>query len=104
MITADEAQKIILENVPPLGEEALPLCQTLFRRLASPIFAPICLPPFTHAAMDGFAVSSGDTKVACSLRPVSLEVIDTVAAGPVGAHGLPKAGRVPLQIHSQQAV
>ncbi|MBI1909448.1 MAG: molybdopterin molybdotransferase MoeA [Deltaproteobacteria bacterium] len=97
MITANEAHKIILENVVPLGEEALSLCQTLFRRLASPIFAPICLPPFTHAAMDGFAVRSGDTKAACLSSPVSLEVANTVGAGPVRA-----TGRSPLL--SNQAV
>ncbi len=92
MISADQALRIILNHVRRLGIEKVPLSapegllDSLHRFLARPVRAPIPLPPFDNAAMDGHAVRSRDTRPASGSqpvrsRPVSLKVIGTVAAG-----------------------
>jgi molybdopterin molybdotransferase len=85
VITADEAHKIILEYARPIGTEEVALVESLHRFLAQPISAPIDLPPFANAAMDGFAVHSEETRSASEKNPVSLKVIGTIAAGDIGA-------------------
>jgi molybdopterin molybdotransferase len=91
VISAYEAQESILQYARPLGVEGVPLREALHRYLARPVFAPIDHPPFDNAAMDGFAVCSGDTQSVSETSPVSLKVIGTIAAGgDVGAiHELP---------------
>ena len=85
MISAQEASKIILSQIEPLGPETVPLSESLGRFLANSIVAPIPLPPFDHAAMDGLAVRSGDTEAASRRTPVSLKIIGTIAAGDSGS-------------------
>lgn len=87
MISADEARQVILEQTKPLGAEEIPLEESLHRYLASRIIAPIGLPVFDNAAMDGFALRSSDTKQASETSPVSLKAITTIVAGDdVGAY------------------
>ncbi len=81
MINADEAKKIILQDVPLCSAEAIPLDEALARTVAEDIRAPISLPPFDNAAMDGFAVRSGDLSGPFSLSPVSLYIAGVLAAG-----------------------
>lgn len=81
MISAHEAQQSILQYAQPLGVEEVSLGKALHRYLASRIIAPIDLPPFDNAAMDGFAIRCGDTQSASETSPVSLKVIGTIAAG-----------------------
>ena len=45
------------------------------------MFAPWPLPSFDNSSMDGYAVISADVAAATETSPVSLEVIDDVAAG-----------------------
>ena len=99
MISADEARRIILEQAKPLGAEEIPLQNSLHRCLADRIAAPIDLPVFDNAAMDGFAVRSEDTQRASETSPVSFKIIGTIAAGDdVGAgFSRPGAGTAPLQ-------
>lgn len=81
MLSAQEAQETIRGTIKPLGTEEVPLSESLGRFLANPIIAPIDLPPFDNAAMDGVAVRSGDTQNASEETPIALTVIGTISAG-----------------------
>lgn len=57
MITVEQAQQIILENVNELTESiSLTLTEALGYKLAEDIFAPIDLPSFNQSNVDGYAV------------------------------------------------
>ncbi|MFC4008429.1 gephyrin-like molybdotransferase Glp [Nonomuraea purpurea] len=69
----------ILATVRPLAPLELELEQALGTTLAEEITSPVPLPPFDNSAMDGYAVRSADI----SDIPVTLPVIDDIAAGSV---------------------
>jgi len=71
-----------LEGVPAKLEESLGL------RLAENVLAPMDLPPFNQAAMDGFALRSADTVSASPVSPVFLPVLRDIAAGDVPGDAL----------------
>jgi putative molybdopterin biosynthesis protein len=48
-------------RVEPLGPEFVPLDEALHRVLARTVTAPVDVPAFDRASVDGFAVQSGDT-------------------------------------------
>ena len=61
MMSVDEAVGIIAARVTPIEDvETVALGAADGRVLASDIAAPLPLPPFTNAAVDGYAVASGD--------------------------------------------
>lgn len=72
---ASVALELILNESLPLPEELLFLLKAQGCYLSQPVSAPVSLPPFDNAAMDGFAVC---TQGSSSLR---FEVMDAVAAG-----------------------
>ena len=57
MITVEQAEKLILENVGDFGAEIIPFEQALGRVLAENIKADRDLPPFNRVSMDGIAIS-----------------------------------------------
>ncbi len=61
--------------------ETVPLAQAVGRALAAPVVAPLALPPWDNAGMDGYAVQRGDVAGASAAAPVTLTVIGTSAAG-----------------------
>lgn len=77
MLTVDQALRIVLETIAPLGVESVPLAQSHRRILAEDLRADIDLPPFDRARMDGYAVRAADVTSA----PVTLRVIGEIAAG-----------------------
>jgi molybdopterin molybdotransferase len=81
MISADEALRIVLENVAPLGVERVPILAGLGRVLAEEIHSPRDIPGFDNSAMDGYAVRATDIASASESNPVSLKVLETVGAG-----------------------
>jgi molybdopterin molybdotransferase len=81
MTTADQALKIVLENVAPLGIERVSLLQALGRILAEEVHSPRDIPGFDNSAMDGYAVRAADVASASEANPVRLEVLETVGAG-----------------------
>jgi molybdopterin molybdotransferase len=81
MISADEALRIVLENVAPLGVERVPILAGLGRVLAEEIRSPRDIPGFDNSAMDGYAVRAADIASASESHPVSLKVLETVGAG-----------------------
>jgi molybdopterin molybdotransferase len=59
-ISLDEARRLVLDVAAPLGGEAVRLEDALGRVLAEEVRAPRDYPPAPRAAMDGYAVRSGD--------------------------------------------
>jgi len=83
MITHEEAQGLIKKNSPLPREEELILSAVvaLGRVTAEDIRSPLALPSFDNSAMDGFALRSGDTRVATKEKLVFLQVAGTIKAG-----------------------
>jgi|YelNatPaOPRAMG01_1025707.scaffolds.fasta_scaffold04362_7 molybdopterin molybdotransferase len=86
MISADEALRIVLENVAPLGVERVALLDALGRVLAEEVRSPRDIPGFDNSAMDGYAVRSADVAHASESNPVRLAVVETVGAGAIPSH------------------
>ncbi len=83
MTSADEALRVVLENVAPLGSERVSILAGLGRVLAEEIRSPRDIPGFDNSAMDGYALRAADIVSASEANPVSLTVIETVGAGTV---------------------
>ncbi|HLG22818.1 MAG TPA: gephyrin-like molybdotransferase Glp [Candidatus Manganitrophaceae bacterium] len=81
MITVEQAQKIILSEIRPLGAEKVLLSQSLGRTLAEDIFSPLDHPPWNTSAMDGYAVQWTDTQKASRSTPRKLKIIEEIPAG-----------------------
>ena len=81
MLTVPEASARILEHITRLSVERVPLLDALGRVLAEPVRAPMTLPAWDNSAMDGYAVRGTDIDAATAERPVTLRVLETVAAG-----------------------
>src|SRR5579884_3865410 len=81
MLTPTEAARTILEHVAPLAPERRPLREALDLVLAEAVTSPLDLPAWDNSAMDGYAVRAADVREASPERPVTLAVIETVAAG-----------------------
>ncbi len=88
MLSADEALKIVLDNVAPLGVERVPILDALGRVLAEDIHSSRDIPGFDNSAMDGYAVRAADIAKASEANPVRLKVVETVAAGRMPASRL----------------
>jgi molybdopterin molybdotransferase len=72
---------------PVLENEALPLSESIGRVLAEPARAPISLPPFDNAAMDGYAVRLAALS---GVGPWHLPVAGRMAAGQADAPYIPE--------------
>ena len=77
MISVANARKNILSDQEIMPSELISLNEALGRVLAEDISARRPQPPLSVSAMDGYAVIAKDVKNV----PVTLEVIDTIAAG-----------------------
>jgi molybdopterin molybdotransferase len=56
--------------------------------LAEDVQAPLALPPWDNASMDGYAVRSADVRPASKENPVALRVTSTIAAGASSANAV----------------
>jgi molybdenum cofactor synthesis domain-containing protein len=83
-IALDEARAIIEAAIRPIDRtEILPLQQANGRVLAQDIFSTADVPPFSRAAMDGYAVRAEDTSGASRTTPRRLRRIETIYTGQV---------------------
>jgi molybdenum cofactor synthesis domain-containing protein len=81
-ISLDEARAIITRSLRPLERiERVPLEHARGRVLAEEIVAPADVPPFSRAAMDGYAVRAADTTGAKPVQPAILTCIEKVFTG-----------------------
>jgi len=78
MISVDEALRLVLSELAPLGPERVPLAEAAERVAAAPAVSAVDLPPFDRSAMDGYAVRAADTAPGVALR-----LVGGVAAGEV---------------------
>jgi molybdenum cofactor synthesis domain-containing protein len=92
-IPLEEARALILDAARPVTRvESVPLEQAHQRVLARDIVAAADVPPFSRAAMDGFAVIAADTFGAGQFAPKSLRLVEKVYTGQVPAEEVPRGG------------
>ncbi|GAA4821287.1 gephyrin-like molybdotransferase Glp [Nocardioides caeni] len=77
----DHRARILAGIVPTAATERIAVVDALGRVLAEDVAAALSVPPFDHAAMDGFAVRAADVATASDAAPVVLPVAAAVAAG-----------------------
>ena len=68
-------------KLTPKGIEHVPLLSSLYRILASDVYAPIDYPPFDRSEVDGYAVKSSQVSWASEISPVILHVKGEVRVG-----------------------
>ncbi|MFC5652746.1 gephyrin-like molybdotransferase Glp [Paenibacillus solisilvae] len=84
-IKVEQAIQLVVESALPGEKERVPLWQAGGRRLAESLSATTDWPPFARSGMDGYAVRSADTVLASPDSPVTLRVLESVAAGELAA-------------------
>jgi molybdenum cofactor synthesis domain-containing protein len=86
-ISLEEARAIISRSLRPIERiERVPLDTARGRVLAEELIASADVPPFSRAAMDGYAVRAADTAGATSARPAILTCIEKVFTGQMPSH------------------
>ncbi|MGA3125499.1 MAG: gephyrin-like molybdotransferase Glp [Candidatus Korobacteraceae bacterium] len=83
MPTYEQARRMILENITPLGPEVVPVIDSLGRVIAEDIVAPWDLPLCENSAMDGYAVRAADCGQATGLRVTGYVPAGSLASVPV---------------------
>lgn len=81
MISVEEAQQIVIDQIPLGKKISLPLKEALGRVLAEEIYSPLDSPPFDASAMDGFALQHDQTLGASHAFPRSFKVTDLISCG-----------------------
>ncbi|KTB48494.1 molybdenum cofactor synthesis domain-containing protein [Dehalogenimonas alkenigignens] len=82
LLDFDNALAIVLNAVVPVDtSESVPIKNLFGRVLAEDLRAIMSIPPFSRAAMDGYAVIAEDTFGAGRRSPKSLRVVDQIFAG-----------------------
>ena len=71
----------LLTSLKSLGVEHVDIFNSVGRVLAEDVFAPIDVPPFDRATMDGYACRAEDTFGADEVNPISLNVTALMEAG-----------------------
>jgi molybdenum cofactor synthesis domain-containing protein len=81
-IAVEEAIALVLEAAAPIERtERVWLRESAGRVIAEPPAAPMDVPPFDRAAMDGYAVRAEDTFGAGRYDPRTLRILETVYTG-----------------------
>ena len=81
LVPVDEHLKRILDSIDTLPAYDQPLLEVMGLPIAEDIMAPLPLPAFDNAGMDGYAVVQRDVAEASEQRPVHLPVVGEIAAG-----------------------
>ncbi len=82
LVSIEEAKQRLEESLEIERRiEEVPLRDSYGRIVAEDVYAPIDIPPFDRAAMDGYAVRAEDTFGAEEDKPVRLKVVGRVEAG-----------------------
>lgn len=83
MPSFEEARRIVLERVGPLGAEQVPLRSATGRVLAEDFAAPWDFPAWDNSAMDGYAVRAADAQGPATLRLAAYIPAGSPGAGPL---------------------
>lgn len=81
IVSARDAARDIVAAVPVQPSLRVPLVDAVGHVLAQDVIAAIALPPWTNAAMDGYAAHADDVRGAERAAPRRLPVVDAIAAG-----------------------
>lgn len=86
MLSLEEAKELLFKQIHELGLSAgqvehVPLWEAGGRTLAEDIFAQEDVPSFDRSPVDGYAIKASDTTGATETNPVTLKIMDTIAAG-----------------------
>jgi len=94
VVSRDEAERIFTAAFPPdaLPSETVPLAEALGHVLAEDVAAPVDVPGFARANMDGFAVRAPDTFGASEEEPCSLRLLDQIAHVGIAPEGAIEPG------------
>src|SRR4051812_16093356 len=95
-ISAADAARQILSEIPRQPPLRLPLDDALDGVLAEDVVSPIDIPAWTNSAMDGYAVRAADVRGATAEKPVRLRVVEQLPAGhfPTRAIGRGECARI----------
>ena len=85
---ADALQIVLDAAVPIARRDRVALAEADGRVAALDVRAAVDVPPFDHAAMDGYAVVALDTVGASARAPVTLTCVDRVFTGQVPARAV----------------
>ncbi|WP_430460199.1 molybdopterin molybdotransferase MoeA [Thalassolituus sp. LLYu03] len=81
----DQALEALLAMIEPVsGAEKVPLNQACGRILATPVDAPLAVPPADNSAMDGYAVRAADLREAATLTLIGRSTAGHAFDGQVG--------------------
>jgi molybdopterin molybdotransferase len=81
MLSAKQAEEIILGLVPTLDVETVDLSSVAGRVLAAPVTSELDFPHWDNSAMDGYAVRFADVQNCHETQPALLSVIEEIPAG-----------------------
>ena len=88
MLTVPEAVAEITRDIQPREIERIALLDALGLVLTADAIARYTLPQWDNSAMDGYAVRAADIEGASAEAPVTLPVLETVAAGAFASRAL----------------
>ncbi len=77
----EDALKVVLSEVRPLGWEWVPFHNACGRILSESVVSKIDFPPFDRAAVDGYAVRASDTFGASERNPKRLRLVRAIGKG-----------------------
>ena len=80
-VTYQEAQQFVLKAVRPVGTEKVLLENSFRRVLAQDLTAAENVPAFDRSSYDGYAFRTADTADASAEHPVTLHILEEIAAG-----------------------
>jgi molybdenum cofactor synthesis domain-containing protein len=84
LISLEEAKERVRANISPMESiEDVDIDLAVNRVLAEEVVSSLDIPPYSRAAMDGYAVRAEDTFKAGKYSPVHLRCLDNVHAGEV---------------------
>lgn len=84
LIPLSEALQLVMDRVKPVSTvEKIPILESDGRVAAREIVSEVSVPPFSRAAMDGYAVRAKDTFGASKMKPRRLARIEEIYAGSV---------------------
>ncbi len=81
MIAYEEARELLMAAVKQVGTERVSLSESGGRILAQTVTASENVPPFDRSPFDGYTFRSEDVKLASRENPVTLQILEEVAAG-----------------------
>ena len=82
------ARQVLLEHCAPVGTESVSLFRCTGRLLAQDVIAAENVPSFERSPYDGYALRSADVVSASKDAPVTLKILEEIAAGSVPTCGV----------------